>query len=779
MIELYKHNQEAYDNVINHLKISNRTCIIHPTGTGKSFIALKWLYENKDKKCLFLTSTDVIIDQLIKYMAKCGLRLSDFPNLEVGTYQGLKNNSNKYDCIVLDEFHRCGAKEWGKEVNKILDNNKDSKVLGTSATPIRYLDEQRDMSEEIFNGDIASKMSLAEAIALGILPVPMYINCLYSFEEDINKVQDKIDKCRNKEEKLKLQIRLDEAKKMLENAYGLDKIFEKYITNKNGKFVVFCKDRQHMNKMKEEALKWFSKINKNVNIGEVCYDIPDQINKYTIDRFNNVKNDDINLLFSIDMLNEGLHVEDIDGLIMLRPTNSLILFLQQLGRGLGSCKGTPLIFDIVNNSDNFDTIYDFKLELVSVIEKHKKNITDEAELERLDSIIKQFEIIDEYKSFIDILDNISLDATFTWDSWYNLACDYYLKNGDLNIPRRYKTTEGYALGNWIEMQKVNQNKLTSDRKNMLDNIGMIWGNVNDENFNKWYDLAKKYYKHYGNLNVDSNFKTKDGINYDKDGFELGDKISRYRSYKNRLPKKIIKLLDEIGMIWDLRKFNQDEYYNLAKKYYEHNKHLDIHGNFKTKDGINYDLEGIKLGGWIHRLRDDYAEGRLSKEEIDRMNSIKMIWDKQDKIWNDYYKLAKKYFDEYGHLNIKARYKTSDDINLGIWIQRQKTDYVNKRLSKERLKKLEEIGIIWNVKEDDLVKSKIDLKTKDKVTDYLGGKLDQLLTEYNNTKFESSNDTEKLNKDFNDLIYSAKTKEKYLSEGFTDYISKPFSKDQIK
>lgn len=67
MIELYKHNQEAYDNVINHLKTSNRTCIIHPTGTGKSFIALKWLYENKDKKCLFLTSTDVIIDQLIKY----------------------------------------------------------------------------------------------------------------------------------------------------------------------------------------------------------------------------------------------------------------------------------------------------------------------------------------------------------------------------------------------------------------------------------------------------------------------------------------------------------------------------------------------------------------------------------------------------------------------------------------------------------------------------------------------------------------------------------------
>jgi len=161
MIELFEHNQKAYDNVIEHFENSNRTCVIHPTGTGKSFIALKWLYENKDKKCLFLTSTDIIIDQLVKYMAKCGLKLSDFPNLEIGTYQGLKDNTNKYDCIVLDEFHRCGALEWGKKVNNLLENNKESKILGTSATPIRYLDEKRDMSEEIFYGDIASKMSFA------------------------------------------------------------------------------------------------------------------------------------------------------------------------------------------------------------------------------------------------------------------------------------------------------------------------------------------------------------------------------------------------------------------------------------------------------------------------------------------------------------------------------------------------------------------------------------------------------------------------------------------
>ena len=52
-IELYKHNKKAYSNVLEHFETTNRTCVVHATGTGKSFISLKWLEDNKDKKCLF------------------------------------------------------------------------------------------------------------------------------------------------------------------------------------------------------------------------------------------------------------------------------------------------------------------------------------------------------------------------------------------------------------------------------------------------------------------------------------------------------------------------------------------------------------------------------------------------------------------------------------------------------------------------------------------------------------------------------------------------------
>lgn len=769
MIELYSHNKQAYENVLKKFETSNKTCIIHPTGTGKSFIALKWLYENRNKKCLFLTSTEVIIDQFKRYIGKSNLTLNDFPNLQIKTYQSLNNNIENYDCIVLDEFHRCGANVWGKEVNKILNNNCNAKILGISATPIRYLDKQRDMSEEIFEGNIASKMSLAEAISLGILPVPIYVNCIYSFKEDIDKIQNKINKYKNNKEKVILQQRLDKAKEQLEKVDGLDKIFSKYFPKKSGKFVVFCKDKEHMRKMQEEAKKWFLDVNKNINIGEVCYDIPDINNKYTIDRFNNSKNDDINLLFSVNMLIEGLHVENNDGVIMLRPTSSLIIYLQQLGRALATCKERPYIFDIVNNSDSFYDIYDFQEELKKVVQKQKEKTTDKKELNRLDLIMKQFEVIDEYRKIVDILDNIYLDATFTWDDWYKLAQTYYENHGNLKVPHRYKTKDGitedddgYNLGNWIFNQRYNQEFLSEERIGMLNQIEMIWDSVNDYNFDKWYGLAKKYYKYYGNLNVPFEFKTKDGITKDENGIELGKIISMKR--RQRISTKVRKALDEIGMIWDLRKFNQDIYYRLAKNYYLHYGNLDIKMDFISKDGIIKDENGIKLGHWIHRLRDDYKNNKLSSEEINQMNELEMIWNKQDKIWNDYYNLAKNYFENHGNLDVNARFKTKNGIdydylglNLGGWLQRQKTDYINKRLSLKRIQKLENIGIIWNSKDDKLVRSNINSRNQDEITKYLCNRIDNLLNNHLNQSIENKINIDLLNEEFENSIYIAKRK----------------------
>jgi len=73
------------------------------------------------------------------------------------------------DYIILDEFHRVGAKAWGTDVRNLLEAYSDTPILGLSATNIRYLDNQRNMADELFDGNVVSEMALGEAIVRGIL----------------------------------------------------------------------------------------------------------------------------------------------------------------------------------------------------------------------------------------------------------------------------------------------------------------------------------------------------------------------------------------------------------------------------------------------------------------------------------------------------------------------------------------------------------------------------------------------------------------------------------
>ena len=340
MIELYDHNQEAYDKTIDMLNKEKRCCIIHPTGTGKSYIALKWLYENKDKKSLFVTSSLSIIDNIERSIRENGMSLEeDFPNLKIITYSKLMKDSYiDADNIVLDEFHRAGAEKWGEGVQELLSFNKDANVLGLSATPVRYLDGKRDMSEEIFNGNVSSYITLPYAIANGILPVPTYVNAIYSFKEDIDRIENKINNLKNEEDKEELLKELNRARRLIEQADNLGEIFSKYMDKKDGKYLVFCRDINHLEEMIHEVPNLLKGVNPNVEVSCIHSGIDQDLNKYTVNKFHYAKGNNLKLLFSVGMLNEGVHAKDVDGSIMLRPTSSPILYFQQLGRALTTGK---------------------------------------------------------------------------------------------------------------------------------------------------------------------------------------------------------------------------------------------------------------------------------------------------------------------------------------------------------------------------------------------------------------------------------------------------------
>ena len=286
-IKLFEHNETAYISAIQMLTETGKAAVIHPTGTGKSFIAFKLCYDNADKKICWLSPGEYIFKTQCENLAAAGSAVPR--NIAFFTYAKLMLMTDaeleeiKPDYIILDEFHRCGAEMWGQGVKRLLNLYSDTPILGLTATNIRYLDNRRDMADE------------------------------------------------------------------------LDKVFAKHMPKRDGKYIVFCASFDHMNEMADKAKEWFAKVDTEPHIYKAYSNDPAASKAFSAFKADVSKH--LKLLYSIDMLNEGINVDDIDGVILLRPTVSPIIYKQQIGRALSAGKkSNPVIFDIVVNIENLYSI---------------------------------------------------------------------------------------------------------------------------------------------------------------------------------------------------------------------------------------------------------------------------------------------------------------------------------------------------------------------------------------------------------------------------------------
>lgn len=132
-ISLKPHNVETYQKVTDKLKESNKVAVIHPTGTGKSYIGLKLIEDNEGKKVIYLAPSKSILHQIKDDMIKNGIKFNDGnkKTVERYTYQKLTRIFKEgqlnidADIIILDEFHHCGAPEWGLAIQELLKIMKD------------------------------------------------------------------------------------------------------------------------------------------------------------------------------------------------------------------------------------------------------------------------------------------------------------------------------------------------------------------------------------------------------------------------------------------------------------------------------------------------------------------------------------------------------------------------------------------------------------------------------------------------------------------------------
>lgn len=696
-ILLFEHNQKAYDAVVSMLSETGKAAIVHPTGTGKSFIGFKLCEDNNDATICWLSPSEYIFKTQLENLAATG---ADVPeNIQFFTYTKLMFMSEddiagiQPDYIVLDEFHRCGAEMWGKGVQNLLDMYDGVPILGLSATNIRYLDNQRDMADELFDGNIASEITLGEAIVRGILNPPTYVISVYSYQKDLDRYRQRIYRAKNKAVRDAAQKYLDELRRTLEKADGLDVIFQKHLTNRTGKYIVFCSGVEHMDEMISRVPEWFSGVDSSPHIYKAYSDDPETSKAFA--EFKSDSSEHLKLLFCIDMLNEGVHVDGVSGVILFRPTVSPIVYKQQIGRALSVGKDkNAVILDVVNNFQNLYSIGAIEEEMQIAVNYYQLLGDTKA------IVNERFRILDETQDAKRLFDELNDTLSASWDLMFNHAKQYYTTHGDLLPVQTYKTPEGYSLGQWLNTQRMARkgvvfSRLTLERIEKLDSIGMVWDRRNDYEWEKRYKALLKYHDKFGDIDVPYNYVT-------ENGFQMGKWLSHLRQYKNAgirnniLTPEREAQLNSLGMIWNALNFYWEKNYLAAAEFYMENGHLRIPAGYKSKNGLG-------IGHWIANMRNSQGK-TLTEEQYRRMSDIGMCWGSvHDELWEDGFRHAERYFKEHGVLDASYSYKTDDGFNLGLWLSRQRKKLNIDRpddQQQERIKRLNSIGMLWKKKVND-------------------------------------------------------------------------------
>ena len=264
-LPLRKLQRTAYGKTEEVFAKKNFTTAIMPTGSGKSFLAIKEMLNHKDDKMLYIAPNDIILNQIEDYIYEFFGYMDYhtlFPNLTLTTYQDLKdkktNNlkakyNDQYAFIILDELHRSGAPEWSKFVNELMANQdqENIKVLGLTATPERDRDD-KDMSiywaryfgyydEEIeLNKHLAINETLESAIKAGLLPNPKFINPLYIYKSDgtLDEMYEQINMLDDGEKKAKAFSKYEQLCRSVEQSQGIEKILGDNLSP-DDKYVVF------------------------------------------------------------------------------------------------------------------------------------------------------------------------------------------------------------------------------------------------------------------------------------------------------------------------------------------------------------------------------------------------------------------------------------------------------------------------------------------------------------------------------------------------------------
>lgn len=511
----YPYQQEILDQIKAEREVRNnyKNLVVAATGTGKTVISA-FDYKNFCKKLgrsanlLFVAHREEILKQSV-YCFRGVLKDANFGELFVGKYkpESLNNlfvsvqtfNSQDltsitspdfYDYIIVDEFHHAAAPIY----QQLLSYYKPKVLLGLTATPER-MDGKNVL--EYFNNRISAEIRLPEAIDRKLLCPFQYFGVTDTVDLDTLKWE-----------------RGGYSKSELTNVYAFDyaaarkraamviESLNRYVTDMNTiKGLGYCVSKEHA--------KFMSDFFNEHGIPSI-YLVSETGDEERSTAKQRLEKGEIRFIFIVDIYNEGVDIPEVNTILFLRPTESLTVFLQQLGRGLRLSEGKECltVLDFIGQANKN---YNFESKFAALLSNTNRNVASEIKngfvsapkgcYIQLEKKVKEYILANIKKSINTKTGLVVRLSTFEDDTGlkptiYNFCHHYGIE------PRQFynKKHTYFSLCEEAGLIEVEDCDLKEDAAKILNRlstvdslkfIDYIWANIDKLEELSWDNLTKK------------------------------------------------------------------------------------------------------------------------------------------------------------------------------------------------------------------------------------------------------------------------------------------------
>jgi superfamily II DNA or RNA helicase len=633
-----------------------------------------------------------------------------------------------FDLVVADEAHRCAGKV-GSDFSTVLDNAqiRSTKRLFATATPRTYSSTVHKAAEDrgvevvgmdnaalfgevlyalpfgkaierklltdyrvviigVDDPTIADWIANRELVSISPLPPPGE-----GWDEGAFRIQ-KGQPSQNRE--------TDSA--ALASQIGLLKTIKDYDLKRVISFHSRVNRAEAFTRELTQTMSWISDEHRpsgTLRTDFVSGNMPANKRKIKLDQLKALSADERGVLSNARCLSEGVDVPSLDGVAFIDPRSSQVDIIQAVGRAIRLSPDKKLgtivlpVFIAAGEdaastleASNFKPIWD----VLNALKAHDDVLADELDNFRTEMGRKSgssFSAREFNKIAIDL--PVSVDANFSsalrtylveqvtasWNFFFGLLEKYANQNGNCFVPALYKTEDGFRLGQWVTVQRVKRNNISSERKSQLEKLsGWSW-DVLSEKWEKGFHYLKEFADREGNTKVPVLYKS-------QDGFRLGQWATSQRgNSENILPERKARLEALPGWRWDVFSGRWEEKFNELLVYRV--EHGDVNVPRFHPSG---------LGAWVHNQRHIRNTSIMPNDRIKQLEEIGFNWNPQDEQWEVAFDKLIEYKKKHGHINASQR----DVTGVGRWSHQQRMNRKKGKelLSVEQIRRLDEIGFEW-------------------------------------------------------------------------------------